>query len=39
MSPQQELAGNLLAIVHTFSCRLPGLRRCEKTLKNKLAGQ
>ena len=39
LSPQQELVEDLLAIVHTFSCRLYGLRRYEKTLKNELAGQ
>jgi putative resolvase len=36
LSPQQELVEDLLAIVHTFSCRLYGLRRYEKTLKNEL---
>lgn len=39
LSPQQELVEDLLAIVHAFSCRLYGLRRYEKTLKNELAGQ
>lgn len=33
LSPQQELVEDLLAIVHTFSCRLDGLRRHEKQLK------
>jgi putative resolvase len=33
LSPQQELVEDLLAIVHTFSCRLDGLRRYEKELK------
>jgi putative resolvase len=37
-SPQQELVEDLLAIVHTFSCRLYGLRRYAKTLKDELAG-
>ena len=37
MSPQQELVEDLLAIVHTFSCRLYGLRRYEKQLKADLA--
>lgn len=37
LSPQQELVEDLLAIVHTFSCRLYGLRRYEKTLKDDLA--
>jgi len=38
LSSQQELVEDLLAIVHTFSCRLYGLRRYEKTLKDELAG-
>jgi putative resolvase len=38
LSPQQELVEDLLAIVHTFSCRLYGLRRYEKTLKEELTG-
>ncbi|MEV0897800.1 IS607 family transposase [Actinoplanes sp. NPDC049802] len=38
LSPQRELVEDLLAIVHTFSCRLYGLRRYEKTLKDELAG-
>jgi len=33
LSPQQEMVQDLLAIVHTFSCRLYGLRRYEKSLK------
>ncbi|MGI8307363.1 IS607 family transposase [Saccharopolyspora hattusasensis] len=33
LSPQQELVEDLLAIVHTFSCRLYGLRRYEKQIK------
>lgn len=33
LSPQTELVNDLLAIVHTFSCRLYGLRRYEKALK------
>lgn len=37
LSPQQELVEDLLAIVHTFSCRLYALRRYEKTLKDELA--
>lgn len=38
LSPEQELVQDLLAIVHTFSCRLRGLRRYEKKLKKELAG-
>ena len=36
LSPQQELVEDLLTIVHTFSCRLYGLRRYEKALKDEL---
>ena len=39
LSPQEELAEDLLAIVHTFSCRLYGLRRYEKTLRDELTGK
>lgn len=35
LSPQQELVEDLLAIVHTFSCRLYGLRSYEKQLKDE----
>ncbi|WP_413804018.1 IS607 family transposase [Streptomyces iranensis] len=38
LSPQEEMVPDLLAIVHTFSCRLYGLRRYEKPLKDELAG-
>jgi predicted site-specific integrase-resolvase len=38
LSPQQELVEDLLAIVHTFSCRLYGLRRYEKAIKDDLTG-
>lgn len=37
-SPQQELVEDLIAIVHTFSCRLYGLRRYEKQLTDELGG-
>nr|WSY55532.1 IS607 family transposase [Streptomyces sp. NBC_00886] len=36
LSPRQELVEDLLAILHTFSCRLTGLRRYEKKLKDAL---
>ena len=39
LSPQQELVEDLLAIVHMFSCRLYGLRRYEKALKDELTGR
>ncbi|MBU3867405.1 IS607 family transposase [Streptomyces sp. 4503] len=38
LSPQEEMVQDLLAIVHTFSGRLDGLRKYEKTLKGELAG-
>jgi len=37
LSPQQEMVDDLLAIVHTFSCRLYGLRSYKKTLKEALS--
>jgi predicted site-specific integrase-resolvase len=37
LSPERELTEDLLAIVHTFSCRLYGLRNYRKTLKQALA--
>lgn len=36
LSPQEEMVQDLLAIVHTFSGRVYGLRRYEKTLKDEL---
>lgn len=30
MSPQQEMVEDLMAIIHTYSCRLHGLRRYKK---------
>ena len=36
LSPDQELVHDLVAVVHTFSDRLSGLRRYEKTLKDEL---
>jgi len=33
LSPQQEMIEDLMAIVHTFSCRLYGLRSYKKKLK------
>ena len=31
LSPQQEMTEDLLAIVHTFSCRLYGMRKYQKS--------
>lgn len=36
LSPQQEMIEDLLAIVHTFSCRLYGLRKYKKLIKEDL---
>jgi predicted site-specific integrase-resolvase len=33
LSPQQEMVEDLLSIVHTFSCRLYGMRKCKKQIK------
>jgi putative resolvase len=38
LSLRQELVEDLLAIVHTFSCRLYGLCRFEKTSEAELTG-
>jgi putative resolvase len=38
LSPREEMVQDLLAIVHTFSGRLYGLRKYERTLKSALAG-
>ena len=39
LSPQQEMVQDLLAIVHTFSRRLHGLRRYEKQLTSADLGE
>ena len=33
LSPEKEMVDDMLAIVHTFSCRLDGMRKYEKNLK------
>jgi predicted site-specific integrase-resolvase len=33
-SPEQELTTDLLSILHIFSCRMHGLRRYTKQIKN-----
>lgn len=38
LSPREEMAADLLAIVHTFSGRLDGLHRYEKSLRGELTG-
>ncbi len=34
LSPQQELVGDLISIIHIFSCRIYGLRKYKKKIKN-----
>ena len=36
LSPQQEMVEDLMAIIHTFSCRLYGLRKYKKKIKQDL---
>ena len=37
LSPQQEMVEDLMAIIHTFSCRLYGLRKYKKEIKKIVA--
>ena len=37
LSPEQEMVQDMLAIVHCFSARLPGLRNYRKALKEALS--
>jgi predicted site-specific integrase-resolvase len=34
LSPQQEMVEDLMAIVHTFSCRLYGMRKYKSEIKS-----
>lgn len=36
LSPQQEMVEDLMAIIHTFSCRLYGLRKYKKDIKKMI---
>jgi predicted site-specific integrase-resolvase len=36
MSPQQELMEDLMAVIHTFSCRLYGMRKYKKEVEEIL---
>ena len=38
LSPGQEMVEDLLAIVHTFSCRLYGLRKYRKQIREDFPG-
>lgn len=39
LSPQQEMVEDLMAIIHTFSCRLYGLRKYKKDIKNMVLNE
>jgi len=39
LSPQQEMVEDLMAIIHTFSCRLYGLRKYKKNIKKAIANE
>ena len=36
LSPQQELVEDLMAVIHSFSCRLYGLRKYKKEISQKI---
>ncbi len=36
LSPQQELVEDLMAVIHSFSCRLYGLRKYKKEITKKI---
>jgi len=33
MSPEKEMAEDLISIIHEFSCRIDGLQKYKKTIK------
>ena len=35
LSPQREIVEDLMAVVHTFGCRLDGMRKYQKALKEE----
>lgn len=37
-SPNQEIVEDMISIIHVFSCRLYGLRKYKRKLKNDLMG-
>ena len=39
LSPQQEMVEDLMAIIHTFSCRLYGLRKYKKNIKRAITNE
>jgi len=36
LSPEKEMMEDLMAIIHTFSCRIYGLRKYKKMIKNEV---
>jgi len=36
LSPEQEMIEDLMAIIHTFSCRIYGLRKYKKMIKSEV---
>jgi predicted site-specific integrase-resolvase len=39
LSPEKEMVEDLMAIIHTFSCRLYGLRRYKKLIKQAVTDE
>ena len=39
LSPQQEMVEDLMAIIHTFSCRLYGLKKYKKQIKHAVTNE
>jgi len=39
MSPQEEMIQDLISIIHVFSCRIYGLRKYKKKLKEELKSE
>ena len=39
LSPQQEMVEDLMSVIHTFSCRLYGLRNYKKKIQEVASGQ
>ncbi len=37
LSPESEMVQDLMAIIHCFSCRLYGLRRYKKMIKDAVS--